>query len=230
MDDFVIIYSLETMDIYWGGQACFRLKGKTVTVIIDPFDPNFTGLKLPKELQADVVLSTHDHGDHNNTSAVLSPQGRAPAIFKDPGEYEVGGVVITGIPSYHDDTQGSERGLNTIFHLLFDGLNIVHLGDLGQAKLTEGQITQIGEVDILLVPVGSVYTISGKAAADISAQLEPKIIIPMHYFIEGLKFELESADKFLKEMGVEEVVAQPKLSITKERLPEEPMVVVLSKS
>lgn len=217
------------MDIYWAGQAMFRLKGKTKTVIIDPFDPNFTGLKLPKEMEADIVLSSHDHGDHNNTSAVVSPQGR-PAIFKDPGEYEVGGVVITGISSYHDTSQGSERGLNTIFHLMFDGLNIVHLGDLGQSKLTEQQLNQIGEVDILLVPVGSVYTIDGKAASDIVAQLEPKIVIPMHYSIEGLKFQLDPVDRFLKEMGVEEVVAQPKLSITKERLPEEPMVVVLSKS
>jgi len=217
------------MDIYWGGQAFFRCKGRNATVIIDPFDPNFVGLKLPKEMQADIALSTHDHGDHNNTQAVVSPQEGAPMVFKDPGEYEVGGVVITGISSYHDNSSGAERGLNTIFHLMFDNLNIVHLGDLGQNRLTEQQLTQIGDVDILLIPVGSYFTIDSKEASDIVAQLEPKIIIPMHYFIEGLKFQLESVDKFLKEMGVESVSPQPKLSITKERLPEEPMVVVLSK-
>lgn len=218
------------MDIYWLGQACFRLKGKSATIIIDPFNPDFTGLKLPKDLSADVVLSTHEHGDHNNISSVNSFEGQTPMIFKEPGEYEVKGVVITGISSFHDNSEGSQRGLNIIFHLMFDGLDIVHLGDLGQSKLTEEQIAQIGQTDILLIPVGSVYTIDGKVASDIVSQLEPKIIIPMHYKIESLKFELDGVDKFLKEMGVENVNPQPKLSITKEKLPEEPQVVVLSKS
>lgn len=218
------------MDIYWLGQACFRLKGKNTTVLIDPFESEFTGLKLPKDLTADVVLSTHEHGDHNNTTSVKGTTAQSPMVFKQPGEYEVSGSFITGISSFHDDTQGSERGLNIIFHIMMDGLNIVHLGDLGQSKLSEEQIAQISETDILLVPVGSIYTIDGKQASDIVSQLEPKIIIPMHYFIEGLKFQLESADKFLKEMGVEGVVPQPKLSITKDKLPEEPLVVVLSKS
>lgn len=217
------------MDIYWGGQALCRLKGKNAIVLIDPYESDFTGLKLPKELSADVVLSTHDHKDHNNVGSIVSPSGGIPAVFKDPGEYEVGGVVITGIDSFHDESGGSQRGKNTIFHMLFDNLNIVHLGDLGQSTLTEEQITQIGEVDILLIPVGSTYTINGKVASDIVSQLEPKIIIPMHYKIEGLKFELEGVEGFLKEMGAEGVSPQPKLSITREKLPEEPQVVVLSK-
>lgn len=218
------------MDIYWLGQACFKLKGKNATIVIDPFDSAFTGLKLPKDLSADVVLVTHDHGDHNNAQAILGLSSEKPMVFNKPGEYEVSGAVITGISSFHDNSQGSERGLNTIFHLLFDNLDIVHLGDLGQSHLTEEQITQIGQTDILLIPVGSVYTINSKATSDIVSQLEPKIIIPMHYKIEGLKFELESVDSFLKEMGAEGMVAQPKLSISKDKLPEEPMVVVLSKS
>ncbi len=217
------------MDIYWGGQALFKIKGKNRTVVLDPFDPEFVGLKLPKDLQADIVLSSHDHGDHNNTKAVTPLSDEPPMVFKDPGEYEVGGVVITAIASYHDDSKGSERGLNTIFHLNMDGLNIVHLGDLGQSVLTEEQLNLIGDVDILLVPVGSVYTIDGKVASEIVAQLEPRIIIPMHYFIEGLKFQLEGVDKFLKEMGVENVTPQLKLSITKDKLPEEPQVIILSK-
>lgn len=213
------------MDIYWGGQALFKLKGKKAAVIIDPYKEDFTGLKLPKDLSCDVVLSTHNHDDHNNTRGVASPM-----VFSDPGEYEVSGVVITGISSFHDDSNGFERGGNTIFHLMFDGLNIVHLGDLGQSKLTEEQVAQIGEVDILLIPVGSIYTIDGKKAANIVSQLEPKIIIPMHYKIEGLKFELEGVEGFLKEMGAEGTVPQPKLSITKEKLPEEPQVILLAKS
>lgn len=218
------------MDIYWYGQACFKLKGKNATVIIDPYDPDFTGLKLPKDLSADIALSTHSHKDHNNTQAVTSPSGGKAAVFQDPGEYEVSGAVMTGIRCFHDNSGGSERGLNTIFHLLIDNLAIVHLGDLGQSKLTEEQVAQIGQTDILLIPVGSVYTIDAKAASDIVSQLEPKIIIPMHYKIEGLKFELESVVNFLKEMGAEGAVSQPKLSITKDKLPEEPQVVVLNKS
>lgn len=218
------------MDLYWYGQAMFRLKGKTKTVIIDPFDPEFVGLKFPKEIEADIVLSSHDHKDHNDSRSLLNPQGDQPPVFKAPGEYEVGGVVITGIASFHDDSQGFKRGLNTIFHLLFDGLNIVHLGDLGQSKLAEEQTAQIGEVDILLIPVGSIYTINGKVAAGIVAQLEPKIIIPMHYFIEGLKFQLEPVDNFLKEMGVESITPQQKMSTTSEKLPEEPQVIILSKT
>lgn len=227
------------MDIYWYGQACFKIKGKTATVVIDPFDPDFTGLKLPKDLSADVVLSTHDHQDHNNIQVVVSSSGGQPLVFKDPGEYEVAGVVITAVSSFHDNSGGSERGSNTIFNLFMDGLDIVHLGDLGQSRLTEEQIAQIGQADILLIPVGSVYTINAKAASDIVSQLEPKIIIPMHYKpslpsgdgkIEGLKFELEPVDNFLKEMGAETVSPQPKLSISKDRLPEEPQVVVLSKN
>lgn len=218
------------MDIYWGGQALFRLKGKQATVIIDPFDPNFTGLKLPKDLISDVVLVTHDHNDHNNAKVVISPSGKPPMVFNGPGEYEVNGVVVTGINSYHDNSQGSQRGGNIIFHLLFDGLNIVHLGDFGQSQLSEEQIAQVSETDILLIPVGGVYTIDTKAAAAIVAQLEPKIIIPMHYMLDGLKFSLDSVEKFLKEMGAENTIAQPKLSITKDRLPEEPQVVLLAKS
>ncbi len=211
------------MDIYWGGQALIKLKGKNASVIIDPYEAEFTGLKLPKDLTADVCLVTHQHQDHNNTEGQVM-------VFDKPGEYEVAGVVITGINSYHDSKEGTERGLNTIFHLMFDGLNLVHLGDFGQSTLTEDQLSQIGEVDILFIPVGSVYTIDGKVASEIVAQLEPKIIVPIHYKIEGLKFELEGVEGFLKEMGTEGVTPVPKLSITKEKLPEEPMVVVLSKT
>lgn len=219
------------MDIYWLGQACFKLKGKNATVLIDPYDPEFTGLKLPKELSADTVLVTHTHKDHNNSEAATeTPSGGTPMVFSEPGEYEVSGVVITGISSFHDESQGFERGKNIIFHMMFDGLDIVHLGDLGQSKLSEEQIARIGEVDILLVPVGGVYTIDAKAASNIVSQLEPRIIIPMHFKIEGLKFELSGVEEFLKEMGAEGVIAQPKLSITKDKLPEEPQVILLAKS
>ena len=218
------------MEIIWFGQACFRLKGKNGTVIIDPYDPQMVGLKLPRELLADVVLSTHSHADHNNTSIVEGTSSRPIMTFTEPGEYEISGVVITGISSFHDDSSGSERGANTIFHLMIDGLNILHLGDFGQSKLTEEQLSQIGQTDILLIPVGGKFTVNGKTASEIVAQLEPKIIIPMHYAVEGLKFELDPVENFLKEMGVEGITPVPKLSITRDKLPEEPQVIVLSKT
>lgn len=218
------------MDIYWGGQSFFKIKGKHASVIVDPFDPEYTGLKSPKDLTADMVLLSHGHQDHNNSGLITTQLGGKPMVFADCGEYEVGGIVVTGISSFHDNTQGSERGKNIIYHLMIDGLNIVHLGDLGQSKLTEEQISEIGSIDILLIPVGSIYTIDAKTAAVIVSQLEPKIIIPMHYKIEDLKFELEDCAGFLKEMGAESVVPLPKLSITKDKLPEEPIVIVLSKS
>ena len=214
------------MDITWLGQACFKLRGKNATLVLDPYESEFTGLKLPKDMDANIVLVTHGHEDHNNTGVVTGQ----PKIFEGPGEYEIGGVVVTGISSFHDNSEGKERGLNTIYNITMDGLRVVHLGDLGQESLTQKQIEEIDETDILFVPVGGVYTIDGEDAAKIVVQLEPKIIIPMHYRIEGLKFELESVDKFLKEMGAEGVVPQPKLLITKDKLPEEPQVVVLSKS
>ncbi len=222
-----------TMEISWLGQSCFKLRGREATVVLDPskdLPARFAASRAGKAgLTADLVLITHRHHDHDKADLVGSIDEQASLqVFDGAGEYEVKGVLITGIPSFHDSSQGSERGANIIYHLLIDGLNVVHLGDLGQKKLTEDQIQQISQTDILLIPVGGVYTIDGKEAAEIVAQLEPKIVIPMHYKINGLKFELEGVDKFLKEMGAENTQIQPKLVITKEKLPEESMVVVLS--
>lgn len=213
------------MDIYWYGQSFFKIKGKFAVLCIDPFDPQFTGLKLPKDLSCDVALSTHDHKDHNNT-AVLQNN---PIIISGPGEYEVKGVSVAGIQTFHDNKLGEERGKNTVYHINMDGLNIVHLGDLGH-KLEEGKIQEIGATDILLVPVGGVYTINAKEAAEIVSDIEPKIIIPMHYSIPDLKFPLAELSAFLKEMGAENRAVEPKLSVSREKLPEEPQVVVLSKN
>lgn len=213
------------MDIFWHGQACFKIKAKSATIVIDPFDPEATHLKLPKDLAADIVLQTHQHSDHNFLAGVSGD----PISIQGPGEYEVHGVSIVGVQTYHDKNQGQERGKNTIYNLQVDGLSIVHLGDLGHL-LTEEQITALGSSDILLVPVGGFYTIDAKEASEVVAQLEPRIIIPMHYSLEGHNPNLSTVDNFLKEMGVENVSPQPKLTITKDKLPDEPQVVVLSKS
>lgn len=213
------------MDIIFLGQAAFKLKGKTATIIIDPFYPDFTGLKLPKDLTADIAISSHSHQDHSNLDAITGD----PVKITGPGEYEIKGIAISGTQVFHDKVGGSERGKNTAYNIHIDGLNVVHLGDLGH-QLTEEQVEEIGATDILLVPVGGVYTIDASEAAQVVASLEPKIVIPMHYKLPGLKFELEPVESFLKEMGGEAAAPQSKLSITKEKLPDEPQVVVLEKS
>lgn len=218
------------IDIWWYGQACFKIKGKNASLVFDPYDASFTGLS-PLTLTADIVLVSHDHQDHNNVGAVAaSEQGaQAPFVIRGPGEYETSGVNIVGITSFHDDKQGVERGKNTIYQVTIDEVNIVHLGDLGQKKLMQEQVEALATCDILLIPVGSVYTISGRDAPDIVAQVEPKIIIPMHYKTAGLKFDLEPVEPFLAAMGKEKLASQAKLSISRERLPQEPEVVVLEK-
>lgn len=217
------------VDIWWYGQACFKVKGKNASVVFDPYDGDFTGLGSLK-ISGDIVCVTHDHRDHNNWQVVAPAQeGKAPFVINGPGEYEILQVNIVGIASFHDDRGGEERGRNTIYLATVDDVNIVHLGDLGQKKLTQEQVEAVSSCDVLLIPVGSVYTISGRDAPEIISQIEPKIIVPMHYKIPGLKFELEDVGVFLSGVGRENLAAVPKLSVSAERLPEEPEVVLLEK-
>ena len=139
------------------------------------------------------------------------------------------GVNIVGVSSFHDNSQGQDRCKNTIYNLSVDVVNIVHLGDLGQKKLTQEQIEQLSSCDVLLIPTGGTFTIEAKDAPDIIAQLEPKIVIPMHHGIAGLKFALDPVEKFLSAMGKEKVGAQSKLSVSTEKLPEELELVLLEK-
>lgn len=217
------------IDIWWYGQACFRVKGKNAALVFDPYSQEFIGLSKLK-LSADIVCVSHDHGDHNNIGSVSGvEEGKNPFVISGPGEYEISGVNIVGVSSFHDDRGGAERGKNTIYHVTIDEIRIVHLGDLGQKKLTQEQVEILSACDVLLIPVGSVYTISGSDAPDIISQIEPKIIVPMHYKIDGLKAPLEEVSVFLKSMGKEKLESVAKLSISRERLPEEPEVVILAK-
>ncbi|OGD94125.1 hypothetical protein A2697_03920 [Candidatus Curtissbacteria bacterium RIFCSPHIGHO2_01_FULL_41_44] len=217
------------VDIWWYGQACFKIRGKAASVVFDPFDADFIG--LPKlKLEADIVCVSHEHRDHNYIEAVQGTDEVAPPfVISGPGEYEKSGVNIVGLPSFHDDKEGSQRGKNIIFQVTIDGVNIVHLGDLGQKKLTQEQRETLSLCDVLLIPTGSVYTIGGRDAEDIISAVEPKIIIPMHYKISGLKADLEGVDVFLSAMGKEKLEPVGKLSVSRDRLPEEPEVVVLAK-
>lgn len=215
------------MEIKFFGHSCFQIKGKKTTVITDPFDPAFVGLKIPR-LSAEIVTISHDHPDHNNFSAVSGTSRRKePFVVDGPGEYEIDEVKIFGISSFHDGQQGKDRGKNTIYTIEMEGLRVVHLGDLGH-KLTEEQVEELGMTDILLVPVGGTYTLGPEEAVEVVSQLSPSIIIPMHYRLPKLKFELLPPDDFLKALGVEKVSPLPKLTIKGENLPEEKEVVILN--
>ena len=221
------------MNIIWHGQSCFQIlasrnKNGQISIVIDPFSEEI-GLRLPK-LEADVILVTHNHYDHNNVKAVLAPPSASqPFLISGPGEYEVKGVYIKGIHSWHDEQQGKERGENTIYTIETEDLKLCHLGDLGQNELTEEQLEKIGEVDILMIPMGGTYTISAKEAPKIMAQIEPKITIPMHYALPKLKIKLDPLDKFLKTFGIKNLEPMKKLSIKKKDLPpEEAKIIILS--
>ena len=214
------------MNIEWFGQACIRVTAKPgpnneVTVIFDPYEPSKTGLKLPK-LTADVVAVTHDHFDHNYTAGVSGDF----MLINMPGEYEIKQMFLYGLEGSHDDEHGAKRGAITMYLLETEGLSIAHLGDIGQDELTTEQLEVLEGADILILPVGGVYTIDAKKAANIVSQIEPRIIIPIHYKIPGLKVDLESVDKFVKELGLKPETLE-KLKISKKDLPQDGSKLIL---
>ncbi|MFH0847551.1 MAG: MBL fold metallo-hydrolase [Chloroflexota bacterium] len=209
------------MEINWLGHACFRLKGSHVTIITDPFPPTL-GYTLGKPT-ARIVTVSHPHPSHSYIQGV----GGEPKIVSGPGEFEINNVGIMGVATHHDADAGKTRGKNTVYLIELDGLDICHLGDLGHV-LTSAQVEAIGDVDVLLLPVGGVSTISASTAAEIVRQLDPKVIIPMHYQTPAITRELRPVSEFLKEMGKESITPQPKLNVGKSSLPLSPQVVLLS--
>jgi L-ascorbate metabolism protein UlaG (beta-lactamase superfamily) len=215
------------MEITYLGHSAFKLKGKDGTVVTDPFADGI-GLSFPN-VSADIITISHQHEDHNASKRVNGTARRAePFVAEFPGEYEVGGISVFGVPSFHDDEKGAARGQNTIFTILIDDLRVCHLGDLGH-ELTAGQLEAIGVVDVLLCPVGGHFTIDAKQAMTVIQQIEPSYVLPMHYKTanhgEGFS-QVEPLETFLKEYGVQPV-SQPKLVVEKLKLPEETELVVL---
>jgi len=200
------------MEISWLGHSCFRIKGSHATVITDPYSPEI-GYSLGKPT-ADIVTVSHQHPGHSYIQGI----GGDPKQVAGPGEYEISGVLIIGITTYHDKEGGKKKGKNTGYLIQIDEVAVCHLGDLGHV-LTNEQVEEMENVDVLLLPAGGISTIDAPLAAEVVRQLEPKVVVPMHYKTEALKRELERVDRFLKEMGVKEIESQPKLSFSKANLP-----------
>lgn len=194
-------FTIISMIIQWLGLSCFKIqtknKNQDITIVTDPFNEKTSGLKMPKT-NADIATFSHDHDNHNNLEAI---KNNDVFIVNTPGEFETKGVFIYGIPAFHDDKQGKEKGKNNIYKIITEDINLVHLGDLGQ-PLDDEQLEKVGNVDILFVPVGEVDTLNLDQINGIISQLEPRIIIPMHYKATGQKTELKNLEHFLKNSGM----------------------------
>ncbi|HEU65363.1 MAG TPA: MBL fold metallo-hydrolase [Chloroflexi bacterium] len=182
------------MKIKWLGHACFLITSQDgIRVITDPYAVgggiNYSVIKET----ADVVVVSHDHGDHNNVSAI---QGN-PEVVKGSGTKTARGIQFRGIAAYHDASQGTQRGLNTAFCFTIDDMKLCHLGDLGH-MLSPVQVDEIGAVDILFVPVGGFYTIDATVASQVCSQLKPKVVIPMHFKTPGCAYPIADVEDFLK--------------------------------
>jgi len=214
------------MEIIWQGQSFFEIKtksfrGETVNLAVGSFD-NALGLKPPKA-EAQILLLSDYQQDIPKTKD-------KPFLINEPGEYEVKGILIKGISSYGRGPvkeNEKEKKINIIYKVESEGIKICHLGELSQNDLSEDQLEEIGEVDILMVPVGGGKTIGAKVAAEIVSQIEPRMVLPMNYKIPGLKMDIEGPDKFLKTMGAENIQPQKKLKITLRDLPKEETEIVI---
>jgi L-ascorbate metabolism protein UlaG (beta-lactamase superfamily) len=198
-------------DIQYLGHSCFRLRGRDGIVLCDPFDRS-VGFDMGKPT-AHIVTISHQHPDHANLAAVKPMREKVFAI-EGPGEYEVGGVMIAGVRTYHDKSKGAEMGFNTAYVFHMDDVVFCHLGDLGH-ELTTHQLDEIGNVDVLFIPVGGGETIGPAEAISVISQIEPRIVVPMHYTTP------DQLEKFTHEVGLKEVTAEDKLSVTPANLPAE---------
>lgn len=205
------------MDVIWHGQSCFRLRGKGASVVTDPYPPSL-GPRL--RLDASVVTVSHGHESHSHVESV-----KDAIVVDGPGEYEVTGVLINGLPTYHDQSQGADHGRNTVYVIELDDVRVCHLGDLGHT-LDDRTLEAIGNIDVLLVPVGG-SALDGARAAEVVRQVEPRFVVPMHYSHPAIKKELATVDRFLSEMGVAEAEPQARLQVQASSAEAETKVILL---
>lgn len=209
------------MEITWYGHSCFRMMERGLSAVVtDPFDSESIGYE-PLKLRADIVTASHDAPGHNFLSAVKG----ASREISGPGEFEIGGVFITGVQTDSGKKSG-DLPRNTLYVFDFDGLTVAHLGDLRQAP-TQAEIEALGSVNIALVPVGGGHALNAAKAAEVISLLEPNIVIPMHYGHPAAKTNLDPLEKFIKEMGMTAADPLPLLKITRSGLPDETKVMIL---
>ena len=219
------ILNIHFMEIKYLGHSSFLIKSKTGRLITDPYDSEMLGLKFPK-IEADIVTISHNHKDHNKSNLV----GGNPLIISMSGEYEKNGIRVFGFKTFHDKEQGAQRGENIVYKIEGDDISMLHCGDLGHI-LNDSLLDEIGEIDILFIPVGGAYTIDASEAEKIIKKIEPSIVIPMHY--KSLKInqqnfqKLATIDEFNKIMGVENPIPQQKFTVKKEDLGEGVKVFVM---
>ncbi len=214
------------MNISWYGHSCFKIQtkakrgGDDIIIFTDPFDKSI-GLRRPQG-QANIVTISHGHKDHNDTELLKGDF----FVADSPGEFSIQGVTIEGIDSYHDDQQGALRGRNTIFILESEDLRICHLGDLGH-ELTDEQVDAIGDIDVLMIPIGGTYTLDAKGAKKVVGQIEPKIILPMHYKVDGTSLDVDDEKEFCNELGATIKEKTQRLSLKKSEIEDTENKVIL---
>lgn len=210
------------MEITWYGHSCFRLTERSLaSLVTDPYDSKTIGFD-PLKLKADIVTISHDAAGHNHLAAVKG----AAHVITGSGEYEIGGVFITGVQTDGHGKYKNGQPRNTLYVFDYDGLTVAHLGDLRQVP-SQTEVEALGFVNVVLVPVGGGGGLNAAKAAEVVSLLEPNLVVPMHYSIPGVRLPLESLDKFLKEMGLGSVERQPSLKVNRTSLPDETHVVVL---
>ena len=213
------------MEITWYGHSCFRLTERNyATVVTDPFDNKAIGYDMLK-LKSDIVTVSHDAPGHNYTDAVKGTSH----VIDGAGEFEIGGVFITGVTTDGGSSKKKSKEVgasNTIYVFDYDGITVAHLGDLKHAP-TQSEVESLGTVNVALVPVGAGGALNAAKAAEVISMLEPNLVIPMHYSTPASKISLDTLSKFLKEMGLSKVDAQPSLKVTRSGLPDETHVIVL---
>ncbi len=206
------------MEITWYGLSCFRVTERgRITVVTDPFSDEI-GIPAPK-LKSDIVTISHDVPGHNFVETVKGE----PHVLRGPGEYEVGGVFVTGFPM-HDISSGRH---NVGYVLDYDKLTVLHLGDLAHVP-AQSEVEELGQINVLLIPVGGGMGLKAEEAAEVVGLIEPYFVVPMHYALPGVNIDLDPVDKFLKAMGVSKAQESDTLKVSAADTPEQPQVVILT--
>jgi L-ascorbate metabolism protein UlaG (beta-lactamase superfamily) len=214
------------MKVKWLGHACFLLTSESgLRIMTDPYTPGVFGLDYaPPAETADIVTVSHDHADHNNVAAVKGN----PQVVRGAGSHEAKGIQFKGVATAHDQSSGKERGANTIFCFALDGINVCHLGDLGH-DLSDQTVAAIGDVDVLLIPVGGNFTIDAALANRVCQKLAPKVVIPMHFKNARCPgFPVAGVDDFTRGRPQAKTIDGSEVELKKEQLPTATETIVLN--